>query len=394
MLLKIFSPFLFLLCAQLIFYFIYSGFSYSPNVNTQFIIFGLYASTFLSIIIFCSYTKVLIKENIEFCTNKKIDIFALFLTLFFIVKPTVIMYLMGVEFGFDYVRQNFYSSDIIRSSAFGSMSIAIFVQTYVASFLWFYVIYLIGSKNKSSTYLFYFILFSLVLYNMSYAGRFYMYFAIILLYLKTIIEGRNPLVFLKKYGLILFSFLLASTLIVSVRNNKDGLANSSRDMISLLEYHVLQPFFLSQKIEYKQIVVEGYPFRSFVEGLFGPILHLGGVSFKDQAYGKYSRIFDEPTLYSFNTGSWYNAFSTFFPYIYMDFGMLSFIMIFIIIGYLFLTSYLIVDVVLRVKFLAYISLMLYFSLFQAPIFSNGTMFIVLLFPWFYFFYKKIKFRMS
>lgn len=391
MLLKIFSPVLLLLFIQFIFYLIYNGFSYYPNSSTQIIVSGLYLSTFISIIFYCFFSKVKFEGGRNFVTNKKIDILVVIIALFFIVKPTIIMYLMGVELGFDYVRQNFYSSDVIRSSAFGSMNIAIFVQTYVASFLWFYIIYLTGSKSKRSNYIFYFLLFSLVLYNMSYAGRFYMYFAIVVLYLKTIMDGKNPLVFLKRYGIVLVLFLFISTLIVSIRNNKDGLASSTRDIISLVEYHILQPFFLSQKIEFKQIIVDGYPFRSFIEGLLGPILYFFGVSFKDQVYGKYSRIFDDPTLYSFYTGSWYNAFSTFLPYIYMDFGLFSFIFIFIIFGYFFLSSYLISDVNLRLKFLSYLSLMLYFSLFQAPIFSNGTMFVILLFPWLYFFYKKIKF---
>lgn len=60
---------------------------------------------------------------------------------------------------------------------------------YITPILWFYTILLIGKKDKISVFLFYYTLFSLVLFNLSYAGRFYIYFALIVLYLKNTLEG-------------------------------------------------------------------------------------------------------------------------------------------------------------------------------------------------------------
>ncbi|WP_104498381.1 O-antigen polymerase [Acinetobacter indicus] len=390
MYLKLFYPYIFLSLCQVFGFYFYNGFSFYPKDDTKVVVSLFYFFSILAIVSFCLFNSNNIRKDTLVVSNKKIENLFLIITIFFILKPAFIMLSMGVEYGFDYVRQNFFTSDLIRSIAFGNMTIAVFTQSYIVPILWFYVIYLTDSKERYSKFTFYFILFSLVIFNLSYAGRFYIYFAIIVLYLKNVIERKSIMSFFKKNSYIIGFFFIISTFVVALRNNRDGLANESNDLLKLVEYHLLQPYFFAQKIDSNELIYDGYPFRVILEGFFSPILYFFGVTFKDLPQGKYSRIFDQPTLFSEYTNTYYNAFSTFFPYIYIDFGGFSVIYTFILIFIFLSLSRLISNLNLRFKYLAYISLILYFSLFQSTLFSYGTLIVIILFPITNFLYIKLK----
>ncbi|WP_180190499.1 O-antigen polymerase [Acinetobacter sp. YH01009] len=380
MYLKFFLPFLLLALLQVTAFYIYNGFSYIPSDKNQIFITIMYIFSIFAVIAYCLFNNKSKKIEQNDKRNKYIELLFLIITIVLVLKPTFIMFSMGMEYGFDYVRQNFFSSDIIRAHAFGNMTLAIFTQFYVVPVLWFYIIYLMGCNNKKTTFTFYFILFSLIAFNLSYAGRFYIYFALLILYLKNLIEGRSILDFLRKNIILILSLFTVSTLVVALRNNRQGLANESSDMLRLLEYHILQPFFLAQKMDHNELIYDGYPFRVIIEGFFAPVLYFFEITFKDLPQGKYSRIFDSSTLYSVYSDSYYNAFATFFPYIYIDFGYLSPLFSFIIIIFFLMYSKIILDNGLRTKYIAYIALTLYFSLFQSTLFSYGTISILILFP--------------
>lgn len=379
---KLFIPVFLLSFIQLSAFFLYNGFTFNPSGSTEILISSFYLSLILAIFTFSIFVSKNFKPLTDSRNNSNVivDYIALIITILFILKPTLIMYGMGVELGFDYVRQNFFTSDVIRSKAFGNMSLAIFTQNYVVAFLWFYIIYLIGFHSKRSNVIFYCILISLILFNMSYAGRFNIYFAIIVLYIKNVLEGKKLFDFIKKYFVLILALFSMSTIIVAIRNNREGFANNFNDILKVLEYHILQPFFVAQKIDNNQIIVDGYPFRVIIEGFFAPLLYLFNIELKDLPQGYYSRVFGDSTLYSQYTETYYNAFSTLFPYIYIDFGLMSPIFCFIIVFIFFSFSFLISGSSLRAKYLSYLSLMLYFSLFQAPIFSHGVLFIVIIVP--------------
>lgn len=391
MYIKLFLPVLFLAFIQLLGFYFYSGFSYKPNFEIQCLVSLFYISLITTIVIcFLPFRKKINFSNYKKdIVNYKFDFIVLIVLCFTVIKPTILIFFIGMEFGFDYVRQNFFTSDIIRAVAFGNITIAMLTQSYVVPFLWFYCLLIIGSENKKRILFFYILLISLILFNLSYAGRFYIYFAIIVLYLKVVIEGKGVIHFFKKYSLILIVFLFLSMFIINLRVNEDGIASDSNDFIMLAEYHLLQPYFLSQKIENKEIVFDGYPFRVIIEGILSPIFYFFGTKLQDIPQGYFPLIFNNFTLYSNYTGTYYNAFATFFPFVYSDFGMLSPFFVFIIISYFILSSLLISNYILRIKFLAFIALMLYFSLFQSTIFSFGCLMIIVLFPVFSFFYSRI-----
>src|SRR5690606_15756501 len=162
--------------------------------------------------------------------------FFFFMTCFFIIKPSISLITLGSQLGFDYIRDNFFVNASLRSLVFGSNNIAYLAQNYIVPLLWFYSIYLIGSKNKFNIFLFYFIVISLVVFNLAYAGRFYIYFALIIFYLKNVLEGKGFINFLKKYtpfGVVAF---FVSLVILSLRRNEDELATNSNEFMKLLEY--------------------------------------------------------------------------------------------------------------------------------------------------------------
>lgn len=381
---KIFYPLIILSLFQVFSLIFYQGFSYRVGDASFLLVLSCYFSFLFSIFLGCSiFCKK--KINFEFKYDKYNwkDLCIFMLTLFFIVKPTIILFGLTNEYNYDYVRTNFFSSNSFKELVFGNLTISLVTQIYVVPLLWFYVFLLINQKNKIKIFLFYFLLISLVAFNLSYAGRFYIYFAIIVLYMKNLIEGHSLIGFFKRHMIIVISLIFFSLLMANLRANKDGLATTNHDFLVLMEYHLLPPYFLAQKIDDGSLDLVGYPFRTLIEGVFAPILPYLGLLVQDIPQLKYLAIFNDSTLYSNYSGNYYNAFSTFFAYVYADYKYLSPIFVFCFVFFIFYTSYFIKDQNLRVKYLAYICLMFYFSLFQSTIFTSGTMLLMLMIPFYH-----------
>lgn len=384
--LKLFIPVILLAIIQLVAFFYYSGFSFIPDIFSKYLVSSFYIFFIFSILFFCFFSKEKNKKNFleknqELKINR-MDLLVLFFCILLIVKPTIIMLIMGNTLGFDYVRSNFFSSDIIRGKAFGNMTLAILVQNYFVPFLWFYTVMMINHENsKKREFIFYLFLFSLILFNLSYAGRFYIYFSIIALYIKSIIQQGSLFTFFRKYLAISSMLIFLSFFILELRKGEEQIAQDQPNtLLMLLEYHILQPFFFSQKVYNGEIYHDGYPFRTLIEGVFAPIFYFLGTDLKELQQGQYPIIFSNFTLYSNYSDSYYNAFATFFPYFYSDYGVLAPIFLFFIMIYILFSSNLISGRDIRIKFLGFIALMLYFSLFQSMILSYGCLIIIFLFP--------------
>ena len=396
MYLKIFYPIFFLITLQVLGFFIYNGFQVELDQNIVYLVIACYLFTSFAILLFCFNSKNSYDEKkpIIFYVKSNREIYLnfllLILILLFINKPTFLLYTIGSEFGFDYLRQNYYNSDSIRGVAYGNMTFAVLTQMYIVPILWFYLFLIMDKKHKFSIFLFHYLLVSLILLNLAYAGRFNIYFAFLVLYLRNVILQEGFLNFIKKYTIIFSLLFFVSMYISNLRVGAEGLANDADDFIKLLEYHIAQPYFFAQKISDGTLINDGYIFKIFLEGLFFPIYYLMGVSFSDTTIGYYSTIFGNPTLYSYNTHAYYNAFSTLYAYLFSDYGYFTPIFCFIIISYLLYSSLLIYNFSYRLKYLGYLSLMMYFSLFQAPILFPGTLLILFFYPIFFkFFVKRI-----
>jgi len=384
---KLFAPVFFLMFFQIIGYIFYQGFKFYPKPETYTFVLSIYIYSIFLFFAFCFFFDEKQRCSNELPTNNIFNVIVVIAVILFLIKPSIIMVMMGLQYGFDYVRQNFFGSDLIRAAAFGSVKISAFTLMYLVPIFWGYVIYLIGNKKRSNVFIMYFLLISLIFFNLSYAGRFNIYFAFIFLYLKSILEGFSFIRFCIKYLPIISILFFVSMFVVNIRNNKEGLVNDSNGFIKLLEYHIMQPNFLSQKIEDGSINNENYPFKTIIESLFYPIYNILGKSFSDISYGYYSTIFGNPTLYSNLTDTSYNAYSTFFIYLYADFYYFAYIALLFIIFIFFSISKLL-NRDLRIRYVSYMSLMFYFSLFQAPIFSPGALFVLLVFPFIYKFFRK------
>lgn len=380
---KIFSPVLLLAFFQLFFFWCYKGFSYEPEENIFLMVNIFYIIFILTIVFFCVCTTNLKNyKNISSDKGNKVtkfDLIFLLLVIVFINIPSILMFMMGLEFGFDYVRANFFQTDLIRSKAFGTMSIAIVVLNYLIPILWLYVIMMVNiNNNRARNIVFYFILISLILFNFSFAGRFYLYFALLVLYFKCLIENIGVISFFLKKSIFLVILISISFLMTRLRSGE--IVEESKDFLILLEYHILQPFFLSQKIQFNEINYNGYPFKTIIEGLLAPFSYLMGKGLNELPQGVLPVVFSNSTLYSNYSDLYFNAFGTFFPYIYIDFGFFSFLFIFIYFTLILFSCYLIPNREVRIKYLCFLSLMMYFSLFQSMIFSYGCLIIIVFFP--------------
>lgn len=385
---KIFYPVIFLLIIQISAFYIYNGFNLEVFFYTKIIVTLCYVSCFLSILWFSFLNRgaKYVKEN-DYINESKykhiFDVIIIVVVIAFLVKPAVILYGLADELGFEYVRNNFFSNDALRITAFGNVQIAAFSLMYVVPMTWFYIINLIGRKDRYNNFLFYFLLLALILFNLSYAGRFYIYFSLIVIYIKSILEGQNIFVFLKKYLILILSLILTSLLMLNLRNSSNEVVDIEKDILGLIEYHIMQPFFFAQKIQDGTFLSNGYPFKTYIESFLFPMYFFVGKSFSDIPYGYYSNVFGEPTLYSFKTESTYNAFATFFAYLYSDFYFLTPIFVGVTTLFFLFYSKIIYNKNIRIKYVAYFSLMLYFGLFSAPILSPGALCILFVVPLFY-----------
>ena len=145
----------------------------------------------------------------------------------------------------------------------------------------------------------------------------------------------------------------------------------------------MQPLKKKKKIQDGTFIDDGYPFKLYIESFLFPFYFFIGKSFSDIPYGYYVNAFGQPTLYSLHTENTYNAFSTFFAFLYSDFTFLTPVFVGFINLFFLFYSKIIYDRNIRFKYLAYFSLMLYFSLFTAPILSPGALVILFLIPLFY-----------
>lgn len=379
MYLKIFTPVFFLLLLQIIAFLIYGGFILNVSNSVFFLVIFGYLAILISIIITKNHFGINGRLD-RYILNKNIKLISIFIILFFLLRPIVVMIGISSTLGQDYIRYNFFYDKQLQIQIFGSIFMSSFTLSYIIPISWFLVVLLIGSKDKLGVILFYIFLLALVVFNASYAGRFNMYFALLMIYFRSVYigDGFNKF-FLKNSYIFIFVFIY-SFFILFIRQNKNSNDFGYNDLLMLLEYHILQPFFLSQKIMSSEIVFEGFPFKVVLTSFFAPIYYILGFKGDSIPISYYPQILNDYTLYSQYTGSIYNAYATFMAYFYIDFGF--FYPLAIVFSWLVILvfSLMIKSKELRVLYLIFISFSLYASLFQAFILSTGAMLIIGLFP--------------
>lgn len=390
---KLFTPFIIFLLFQLISFFILDDFDYTGNyyINSVVVlsyIFSIFSIFFASIF----YKKNEYKNNFCGVANKKINFFIILLTLFFIVKPTLILIAMNVELGAEQVRQIYYNEAGIYNRIYGIGFLGSITNFYLVPFFWLYCLLICDKKDKLSIFTFYFLVISLALYNASYAGRFFMYFALLVMYMRFTLIGVNFLKFLISLFSIITIILYASSIIVSNRNGQESISFFEL-FESLGLYHSGGIFFLAHKMEeFSPYISNDYhPFRILFENLIAPIKFMLGGSMYDMTYVNHvSGTLANPTLYNFERGTYFNAFSTFYYFIYIDFLNFTPVFSFIYIFYIIMSAKFIANSSLRWKYLSFAALVFYFSLFQGQIFSPGYSLIIFGFPIFIFLFNNLK----
>lgn len=371
---KIYFPLIFLIMIQMCGYFLYDGFQFYETIQTKLLIVGCYLSLILSVII-----TLHIKGNNLF-TVKKLDVTRRVIiiaiafsttTLILIMLPTIKLISFINIIGYDSIRDTFFSNTDFQFSLFYHRYIALFVLSYYMPIAWFFIIWLAQYNDKAMNSFFWFNSVVLVAFSVSIAGRFSIYYLIVILYYKAIFNGGKCKDFIY-FILSVFSLVVLSFIILKLRNvtSSEIVEYNSffdkHEINSVIEYNILSPFFLSQKIteNFGYLSFLQVPFATTFSGLLFPIL---GSDSPLIAVGEYFNVF---TLYSKNTANDYNAFSTVFAYFVMDFGGLA--PFFCTFFFVFLFNlHLFVSVYYANAFRLYILLQTFFSLYSSKVTSPG-----------------------
>ena len=161
--LRIVSPVLILLCVQLVGYFFYSGFQLSPTLYASLIVVGCYVFSVLAV--FANSLIYNVGEDSRlsptFSVNKGLLIFVFFVVFFTMNIPSLNMMVYGVTFGFDVVRQHYFSSDDFKSAMFGSAFVWGLARFYIVYIVIFLIVMLIDAKDGFKRVAFYYFLFPL-----------------------------------------------------------------------------------------------------------------------------------------------------------------------------------------------------------------------------------------
>ena len=148
---------------------------------------------------------------------------------------------------------------------------------------------------------------------MSYGGRFNIYFGLLILYYKTILNGGNIFNYIRKYSALILLLVFSSFWVLISRRNEDS-DFFLQGFVEVLEYHLLPPFILAQSIDFSILNYDGYPFRIVVTSFLAPVSFLLGIDGKLLPYAYYPSLLSEFRLYSFSSNSWYSAFGTLFNF--------------------------------------------------------------------------------
>lgn len=378
---KIFIPVICFLLLQLTGYTFFNQYYLETTLKTDILIYLNYLSLILIIFLFLLSNKannsVEIKEG-----NNRVNIIVFLSVLFFLIRPTIVLIGMNIELGADQVRYSIYNSDGVYTQIYGIGILGTFANYYLVPFLWFYCIWLCDKNDRFSKFLFYFIVLILSIYNASYAGRIFIYYAILAIYLRYVLLGLSVGKIFVKYIFILATAIISSNFILKNRNNSNDIGSS--DVVQgLIDYHVGGVFFLAQKMQTIPQLLSGdyYLFRTIYEGLFSPFYFLIGKPLGDLTYlYQVGQVLSVPTLYDLENNDYFNAFATLFYYFILDYGVFSPIFVFVIIGWILFTAKVIKDKNQRVKYIAFISLVLYFSLFTGVLFMPGYLLVIFSIP--------------
>lgn len=371
---KIYFPLIFLIMIQMCGYFLYEGFEIHETISTKLLVVGCYLSLFFSIII-----TLYIKGNNIFNVDKidaprwSVIVAVAFsiATIILVLLPTVKVISFINVVGYDSIRDAFFSNTDFQFGLFYHRYIALFVLSYYIPIAWFFIIWLAQYDDRNMNVLFWFNSIILVVFSISIAGRFSIYYLIVILYYRAIFRGGKYKDFF--YFIISIIFLVTvSFLVLKLRNitSSDMVEYNSlfdeHEVNSVIEYNILSPFFLSQKIteNFGYLSFLQVPFASTLSGVL--FVFLGSDSPLISA-GEYFNIF---TLYSKYTNNDYNAFSTVFAYFIMDFGFLApFFCLFFFV--LLFNIHTIFPVYYASAFRLYIILQIFFSLYSSKVTSPG-----------------------
>lgn len=376
---KILLPVGVLALLQLVAFLFYEGFFLTLRASTELLVVVCYLLFMLSLFGFSLLGR---KDAPEFSSedvsgiekkDKWIISLVVALILLFVTLPTIKLTLLSIELGADYVRNNIFK-DELRDMVFGSVTRSALTNLYVIPFLWWVAIIYSTRPDTLSKFFFWFLLISIVAFNLSYAGRNAIYYMVLLVYFSYVIRGKSVFAFFRKNLLLLVIMFFLAFLVASMRVTSKEVT-LLENIFSLFEYHVLQPFLFAQKIEATEWI-DLYPFETAVKSLFFPGFYVAGVDYGGTPLGMYANQFYDFTLYSLNSMRYYNSFTTFFPFFYAETRNFSPIFIFFFTLGLLLSTLLVPSWILQKKLQAYVALMLFFSLFKFQILTPGVLSVI------------------
>lgn len=382
-----------------LFWLIFLHDNYEPQA-TEFTIILLAISyiSFLSSLLYGNYIVFSKSENVLFLSRD--NSVNPILRMFFFVAVSIVLFIPSVklfiyimENGYVNIRAVYFSDYDFLFSLYGGklmMQLSLFVLKPTIYFI--FILFIISRNNFKAEEVFFIV--SLFSFSVATAGRFAIYWIFIVFFLRfLLLRSVDNLSFRKIAIASVFLFVLSIGILIFRVEQQSNIFTSL--ILSLLEYHAVPILLLAEKIDngLGDAWFIGYPLLSTLStlpSLFFPLFNIQSINSPVFYFGE---LMNDFSLSSDFTGKSFNAFSTFLIFFYSDFGFLMPIFIFIYVSVLFFTVNLVAPH-LRLALLLYINVSLFFSLFQSAVFEIGFQFslvIILLYSFFYKFYRKREF---
>lgn len=345
-----------------------SVFAYAMAVSLYI---GVIFAILMAYFILAKHKRLLSVADIKTANNIFIKCLVLLLTILY-VDLIVRINFHALIVGYENIRYEFFFNDEFRSSVFRSIVYDWIFNWFIEPGTVLLAIHL-GFQKKYGRY-FFWILILIVFYNASFGGRFSIYTAGLLIFMRmVIVSGFNRSLFLRMSILVSITIGLASLVFyfrIDDFNFKDNL-------LSIFEYHSMPPFYFMNKLDddFGSKWFVDVPMASIFTALPLAIIKLFKFYSGEVPYYFFTTYFNDFSLSSDLTNATYNAFATIFPFFYVEFNLASPLVVFIYFLLLFISP-LIVQKNIRLTFLCFVVYNCFFSFFQYRLVDPGTQFFI------------------
>ncbi len=313
---------------------------------------------------------------------KKVLLFAVVAGTIIYWRVIVLSFVEIADIGLLGIRDRFFYDESYNVNLYGSKAILFLGNIIVMPMLVSILIFVMTNRTKFGNLLLWYLVILLALFSIASAGRFVFYYLVIIYVLVRLYSGRisgRNLAFIA----VFFAVIVVISVTIQINRTAD-IQNYSATPIedyivdSLVNYHILGPYMLASGMVDNFGLSSGgnIPGLATIGSFVSPIVYLVTGRLVDVPSIYLGSYLSEMQVYSPSTFADYNAFGTFFASIFFDYKFGA-IVASLIYGFCipFLPSF--VTQSLRKAFTILLAFLIYFGLFQDPLFSIGFEWIMI-----------------